>query len=98
MNNSVGQNKSLAINSETLAQEILRTQDHKPRANHSKIKHGDYFVGVNYSDVNPHNVEAIYPKGFPFRTGTDFLKYNKQYEETHSFRKSLNSEIVNQSG
>ena len=52
---------------------------------------------MNYDKVNPHNIEAIYPKGFPYRTGTDFLRYNKHYEETHSYRKSLNEEIVNKS-
>jgi hypothetical protein len=44
----------------------------------SKIKHGEYFVGTVHP--NPHNSAVIYPKSFPIRGPTDFVKSNKQYD------------------
>ena len=48
--------------------------------NNSKIRHGNYFVGVPYPHENPHNVNVIYPHSFPNRTGINFIENNKQYD------------------
>lgn len=55
--------------------------------NHSHIKHGGYFVDVNYpqDEPNPHNRSSIQPQTFPMRSNTNFLDQNKQYDELHRF-------------
>ena len=63
--------------------------------NNSKIKHGDYYVGVNYGELpNQHNVATIYPQTFPLRENINFIQSNKHYDQIHTFDKLLDKEIT----
>lgn len=63
--------------------------------NHSHIKHGGYFVDVNYPQEQPnfHNRSGLEPKSFPKRQSTNFVDLNKQYEEMHRFDQLLAMEV-----
>lgn len=66
----------------------------KGEPNHSHIKHGGYFVDVNYPREQPnfHNRARLHPKAFPKRRNTNFIDLNKRYEETHRFDQLLAAE------
>ena len=87
---------SVYSTSYNLKDEPLESVKFKSNANNnSKIKHGDYYVGVNYGDApNQHNVNAIYPQTFPLRENINFIESNKHYDQIHTFDKLLDKEIT----
>lgn len=72
----------------------MQNKNNSNLPNNSKIAHGKYHVSTTYGWIpNEHNQEELYPQSFPLRTNVNFVKSNKNYDQTHPYDKLMNQEI-----